>query len=179
MEVLNIMHYFMYTIVSDKGDSGVRVDYLLIKIDPHSSDTILIDYQGSPSTVTTSLTLLLKQWCLQHGSTLDGRIQCYYSMLNVRSKACVLVNERIEYVCYFPTKSLSAMDCMLINYRRVAHISKVNEHQSKIIFNNGVEFVIDCSYRIVKKQYDRCRNFLDKIHVLKRQYVIMEQVLSH
>ena len=55
----------------------------------------------------------------------------------------------------FPTTSPYASDCCWISLKRVYNIYKIDNYNTKIVFDNKEEIIVPCSFRSVENQLSR------------------------
>ena len=65
------------------------------------------------------------------------------------------VIEDSDNLIVFPTTSPSSDDCAWISLKRVKKIEKLEFNNTKIIFDNDREIVVNCSYRSIENQLSR------------------------
>ena len=99
----------------------------------------------------------LKQWCLQHGSTFEGRKDAAMYILKCRQKVPILISEKTRDLI-FPTSSYLNNTCIWINYK---YIKNVNVHPNGVIvqFCDDREYVIPISMRSMKRSINLCKKY--------------------
>lgn len=98
----------------------------------------------------------LDRLCRRYGSTYEGRRQAACSFLHIRQKAPIVIHESLVL---FPTVSQDDPMCVWINYCLVKKVEELT-HQTKVIFMNGVELIVDLEYRSILKQMRRCEHYM-------------------
>jgi competence protein ComK len=66
-----------------------------------------------------------------------------------------IVIEDTDNLIVFPTTSPSSDECCWISLKRVKKIEKIDNYNTKIIFDNNKEIIVECSYRILENQLSR------------------------
>lgn len=97
---------------------------------------------------------IMEDSCRYFGSTYDGRKNGARDILGADYKVPIVIEDANNLIA-FPTISPTASDCVWISLKRVKKIEKVDSFNTKIIFDNNVEIVVDCSYRIIENQLSR------------------------
>ena len=99
---------------------------------------------------------------LCYGSSLEGRFEAfeYYTGVN-RRKGIIISNSQKIYL--IATKNLKSKNVVLINYnheyqttnsinRLVKSYHKYDAYKTLLVFDNGLEYIINTDYRIIKRQ---------------------------
>lgn len=97
---------------------------------------------------------IMEESCKYFGSTYDGRKNGAKDMLGAEYKVPIVVEDSNNLIV-FPTTSPSSAECVWISLRRVKKIEKVSLHHTKVIFDNNVEILVDCSFRTMENQLSR------------------------
>lgn len=121
--------------------------------------TILILEDGTIQTNTTKPKNLLKQWCYEAGSSLEGRITCFKQKMHSVQKPIILIRLNSPLV-YMPTVSMTRSDCLYLRYDSIIKVSKVNEDYSEILFEKGIRYRVQLDIRILRFQLKRCQHYL-------------------
>ena len=78
------------------------------------------------------------------------------SLLSVAEKIIpTSIIEDTSNMVVFPTTSPLSKDCAWISLNRVKKFEKIDSNNTKIIFDNNKEIIIDCSYRSIENQISR------------------------
>ena len=75
-------------------------------------------------------------------------------MLGAEYKVPIVVEDS-DNLIVFPTSSPTADDCMWISLKRVKKIEKIDNNHTKVIFDNNIELIVNCSYRSMENQLSR------------------------
>ena len=97
---------------------------------------------------------IMEDSCMYFGSTYEGRKQGAKKILNAEYKIPIVVEDSNNLIV-FPTTSPYSDDCCWISLKRVKNIEKIDANNTKIIFDNNREIIIDCSYRSLENQISR------------------------
>ena len=97
---------------------------------------------------------IMEDSCMYFGSTYEGRKQGAKKILNAEYKIPIIVEDSNNLIV-FPTTSPYSDDCCWISLKRVKNIEKIDANNTKIIFDNNKEIIIDCSYRSLENQISR------------------------
>lgn len=97
---------------------------------------------------------LIRQACLEGGSTYEGRRAAVMHQTGARHKVPIPINP-LEEIYAFPTHSAKQFNCNWIFYKHVKRIIRNDRTQSFIVFQNGLEVTVDVSHYILEKQMYR------------------------
>ena len=97
---------------------------------------------------------IMEESCKYFGSTFDGRKNGAKAILGAEYKIPILVEDSNNLIL-FPTNSPYVDDCVWISLKRIKNFEKLDSISTKIIFDNGVELIVDNSYRTIENQVSR------------------------
>ena len=97
---------------------------------------------------------IMEDSCKYFGSTYEGRKNGAKDILGVEYKVPIVVEDSSNLII-FPTTSPSADDCAWISLKHVSKILKIDSNNTKIVFNNGTEIIVNCSFRSIENQISR------------------------
>lgn len=97
---------------------------------------------------------IMEESCKYFGSTYEGRKEGSKNILNAEYKLPIVVEDSNNLIV-FPTMSPLSTECCWISLKRVKKIEKIDSNNTKIIFDNNREIIVDCSYRIIENQLSR------------------------
>lgn len=97
---------------------------------------------------------IMENSCKYFGSTYEGRKNGAKDILGAEYKVPIVVEDSNNLIV-FPTTSPAAEDCCWISLKRVKKIEKIDSNNTKIIFDNNCEIIVDCSYRTIENQLSR------------------------
>lgn len=105
---------------------------------------------------------LFEKGCIKYGSDYLGRLVSFSKLLDVKQKACPLVDKETSTI-YMPTHAIDSDECIWINFSKIKFIIPYDYMQTKIIFEGDFEYIINVDIRIIRKQIDRCYEYLSLI----------------
>ncbi len=97
---------------------------------------------------------IMEDSCKYFGSTYEGRKDGAKEMLGAEYKVPIVVEDSSNLIV-FPTTSPLSDDCVWISLKRVEKIEKIDANNTKIIFDNKTEIIVDSSYRTIENQLSR------------------------
>lgn len=97
---------------------------------------------------------IMEESCKFFGSTYEGRKDGAKEILGAEYKVPIVVEDS-DNLIVFPTTSPYADDCVWISLKRVRKIEKIDYNNTKIIFDNNQEIIVDCSFRTIENQLSR------------------------
>ena len=97
---------------------------------------------------------IMEDSCKYFGSTYEGRKDGAREMLGAEYKVPIVIEDSSNLIV-FPTTSPLSEDCVWISLKRVEKIEKIDANNTKIIFDNKKEIIVDSSYRTIENQLSR------------------------
>ena len=97
---------------------------------------------------------IMEESCKYFGSTYEGRKDGAKEMLGAEYKVPIVIEDSSNLIV-FPTTSPLSEDCVWISLKRVEKIEKIDSNNTKIIFDNKTEIIVDSSYRSIENQLSR------------------------
>lgn len=97
---------------------------------------------------------IMEESCKYFGSTYEGRKNGAREMLGAEYKVPIIVEDSNNTI-FFPTTSPQAEDCVWVALKRVEKLEKIDSNNTKIIFDNNKEIIVDSSYRTIENQLSR------------------------
>jgi competence protein ComK len=97
---------------------------------------------------------IMEESCKYFGSTYEGRKDGAKEMLGAEYKVPIVIEDSSNLIV-FPTTSPLSEDCVWISLKRVEKIEKIDSNNTKIIFDNKTEIIVDSSYRTIENQLSR------------------------
>ena len=97
---------------------------------------------------------IMEDSCKYFGSTYEGRKNGARNILGAEYKVPIVVEDENNLIV-FPTTSPLAEDCVWISLKRVKKIERVEYDNTKVIFDNNREIIVNCSYRTMENQLSR------------------------
>ena len=106
-----------------------------------TNETYLID---------KSVLEIIDHSCKYFGSSYKGRNEGTKTMIGIKYKTPILIEES-NNIIFFPTCSTRLDDCMWISLNNIKNYIKFKRN-SKIIFKNDYELILDISYGSLENQ---------------------------
>ena len=97
---------------------------------------------------------VIERSCEYFGSTYEGRRNGAKEILGAEYKVPIVVEDSNNLII-FPTTSPLSNDCAWISLKRVKNIEKIDQNNTKIIFDNEKEIIVNCSFRTIENQLSR------------------------
>ena len=97
---------------------------------------------------------IMEESCKYFGSTYEGRKDGAKEILGAEYKVPIIIEDSSNLIV-FPTTSPLSEDCVWISLKRVEKIEKIDVNNTKIIFDNKKEIIVDSSYRTIENQLSR------------------------
>ena len=97
---------------------------------------------------------IMEESCKYFGSTYEGRKDSAKEILGAEYKVPIVVEDS-ENLVVFPTTSPSSSECIWISLKRVKKFEKIDACSTRIMFDNGKEIIVPCSYRSIENQISR------------------------
>lgn len=97
---------------------------------------------------------IMEESCRYFGSTFEGRKDSARDILGAEYKVPIIVEDTNNLVV-FPTTSPHSDDCVWISLKRLKKFEKIDACNTKILFDNGKEIIVPCSYRSIENQVSR------------------------
>ena len=125
-----------------------------LAIVPNDSNTSLVLEDEESYVIPKTPFQIMENSCRYFGSTYEGRKNGARDILGAEYKVPIVVEDSNNLIV-FPTTSPLAEDCVWISLKRVKKKEKIDYNNTKIIFDNNKELLLDCSYRTVENQLSR------------------------
>lgn len=97
---------------------------------------------------------IMEDSCRYFGSSYDGRKVGSKEILGAEYKVPIVVEDSNNLIA-FPTTSPYSDDCYWISLKRVKNIYKIDNNNTKIVFDNDKEIIVPCSFRSIENQLSR------------------------
>ena len=94
--------------------------------------------------------IILLQYCINNGSTFEGRLKSTEFLTGYKYKAPILLKENTKWV-YFPTNSSRLKTCSWLNLANIKSFYRV-DNGVRVIFTNNVSIILNVSYFIFNNQ---------------------------
>lgn len=99
---------------------------------------------------------LIQSWCMDYGSTVEGRTEVIKRRIYAPYKTPVYIHSNLFL---FPTQSCSHKEALWFNYYAIQSVFP-RDYGCAVCFNK-ITLLCKESYRTVKKQYQRCQDYDD------------------
>ncbi|MBQ6497627.1 MAG: competence protein ComK [Bacilli bacterium] len=97
---------------------------------------------------------IMEESCKYFGSTYEGRKNGARNILGAEYKVPIVIEDSNNLIV-FPTTSPQSEDCVWISLKRVKRIEKMDYNNTKVIFDNDKEIIVNCSYYTIENQLSR------------------------
>jgi competence protein ComK len=121
---------------------------------PNEKNSSLVYEDDERYIINKSPFSIMEDSCKYFGSTYEGRKNGAKDILGAEYKVPIVVEDSSNLIV-FPTTSPSAEDCAWISLKHVRKIIKIDSCNTKILFNNGTEIIVNCSFRSIENQISR------------------------
>ena len=121
---------------------------------PNEGETSLVLEDNERYIVDDKPIHIMEESCKYFGSSYEGRKEGSRSILGAEYKVPIVIEDSTNLIA-FPTTSPFAEDCCWISLKRVDNIYKIDNYNTKIVFDNNEEIVVPCSFRSVENQLSR------------------------
>ncbi len=125
-----------------------------LAIVPNTTESSLVYEDDERYVIPKTPFSIMEDSCKYFGSTYEGRKNGARDILGAEYKVPIVVEDSSNLII-FPTTSPSSEDCAWISLRRVCKIEKIDRDHTKIIFDNGKDIIVECSYRMIENQLSR------------------------
>lgn len=115
--------------------------------------------------INQSVKEVINHSCKYFGSSYLGRYEGTKAIIGITYKSPILIEET-NYIIFFPTCSVRNKNCNWISLNKIKDYKKYN-HNSKIIFKNNLELVLDISIGSLENQILRSTLLESKIRKRK------------
>lgn len=125
-----------------------------LAIVPNEKDSSLVYEDDDRYIIEQKPFKIMEESCKYFGSTYEGRKDSAKEILGAEYKVPIVVEDSDNLVV-FPTTSPFSDDCVWISLKRVKRFEKIDACNTKILFDNGKEIIVPCSYRSIENQVSR------------------------
>ena len=125
-----------------------------LAIVPNEKNSSLIYEDNERYIINQTPFSIMEDSCKYFGSTYEGRKEGAKEILGAEYKVPIVI-EDANNIIVFPTTSPLSDDCAWISLVHVKNIMKIDKNHTKIIFNNGTEIIVNCSFRSIENQLSR------------------------
>lgn len=125
-----------------------------LAIVPNEKDSSLVYEDEERYIIDDNPFKIMEESCKYFGSTYEGRKDSAKEILGAEYKVPIIVEDS-ENLVVFPTTSPYSDECVWISLKRVKNFEKIDACNTKIIFDNGKEIIVPCSFRSIENQISR------------------------
>ena len=125
-----------------------------LAIVPNEGDSSIVYEDETNYIISERPFKIMEDSCKYFGSTYEGRKNGARDILGAEYKVPIVVEDENNLIV-FPTTSPLADDCVWISLKRVKKIERVEYDNTKVIFDNNREIIVNCSYRTMENQLSR------------------------
>ncbi len=125
-----------------------------LAIVPNDDESSLVYEDNERYIVQNKPFQIMEDSCIYFGSSYKGRKEGSKAILGAEYKVPIIVEDTNNIIA-FPTTSPYASDCCWISLSRIYNIYKIDNFNTKIVFDNGEEIIVPCSFRSVENQMSR------------------------
>lgn len=121
---------------------------------PNGKDSSLIYEDESRYIIEDTPMAIMEDSCKYFGSSYDGRKNGAKDILGAEYKVPIVIEDS-NNIIVFPTSSPRAEDCAWISFSRIDNFYRIDDTNTKIVFDNGKEIIVPCSFRSIENQISR------------------------
>jgi len=121
---------------------------------PNGNESSLIYEDESRYIIDNSPMHIMEESCKYFGSSYEGRKDGAKNILGAEYKIPIIIEDS-NNIIVFPTTSPRSDDCAWISFGRVETFYKIDDNNTKIVFDNGKEIIVPCSFRSIENQVSR------------------------
>lgn len=125
-----------------------------LAIVPNENESSLVYEDDDRYIIDQTPFKIMEESCKYFGSTYAGRKDSARSILGAEYKVPIIVEDS-DNLIVFPTTSPQSTDCTWVSLKRIKSFVKIDSNNTKIIFDNGKEIIVPCSYRTIENQVSR------------------------
>ena len=125
-----------------------------LAIVPNEGETSLVLEDEDHYIVEETPFQIMDESCRYFGSSYNGRKEGAKNILGADYKVPIVVEDSSNLIA-FPTSSPLSEDCIWISLNRVQNIIKVDNYNTKVLFDNNIEIIVPCSFRSIENQLSR------------------------
>jgi competence protein ComK len=115
--------------------------------------TVLLDFSGKEIFSEKPMLNIIKEACMENGSSYDGRIKAVRHVLPYHRKTPLMIS-REQNIYAFPTMSPEHYECIWLFHLHIQEFTAMN-HKTLIHFKNGCSLKVDSSLEVLTKQRER------------------------
>ena len=121
---------------------------------PNDEKTSLVLEDDDRYLVNDTTFHIMEDSCRYFGSSYEGRKIGARDILGAEYKVPIVIEDSSNLIA-FPTTSPNSSDCIWISLKRIQNIYKIDNYNTKVVFDNNKEIIVPCSFRSVENQLSR------------------------
>ena len=121
---------------------------------PNDENTSLVLEDEERYMVNDNTFHIMEDSCRYFGSSYEGRKIGAKDILGAEYKVPIVIEDSSNLIA-FPTTSPYSDDCVWISLKRIKNIYKIDNYNTKVVFDNDKEIIVPCSFRSVENQLSR------------------------
>ena len=125
-----------------------------LAIVPNDEESSLVLEDNERYIIQNTPFQIMEESCRYFGSSYQGRKDGAKAILGAEYKVPIVIEDSSNLIA-FPTTSPFASDCCWISLNRVYNIYKIDNFNTRIVFDNSEEIIVPCSFRSVENQMSR------------------------
>lgn len=141
---------------------------LALRYDPKEKQTELFFESGRSTREKGRPEGILNRWCIQCGSTMQGRIDAVKAVTGIRSKVPLVIGDQGSVIFFPILSSRSTADNYWINDSMLVTMKADQRIACDLYFAEGTVLTVPFDIRILKRQRNNCRTIRETFRTLKR-----------
>ena len=125
-----------------------------LAIVPQENERSLVYEDNESYVIDQSPFSIIEESCKYFGSTYEGRKNGARNILGAEYKVPIVIEDSNNLIV-FPTTSPQSDDCVWISLKRVKKIENMDFNNTKVVFDNDREIIVNCSYYTMENQLSR------------------------
>lgn len=104
---------------------------------------------------------LINSWCLQYGSSYEGRKSACQKFCGIHQKVPILLSEKTKDIL-FPLSDIRKDGCIWLNQRAILSVKR-KQGKVYLMFEDGTSITMDKDIRVIKRQQAICKKFINSL----------------
>ena len=140
-------------------------DLLLLYYDSANCCTIAVHFDGTISALPDKPVKWLRRWCVEAGSSLEGRLDGYRKKMGIIQKPALYIGGYPPQI-FIPTVSMERDDCLYLRADRIRKIMS-DDGIAVVCFDTGVVYRLPVCARSLRQQRNRSLQYLEMLSGLR------------
>ena len=140
-------------------------DLLILYYASQNRCTIAIEADGTIHTLPEKPVKWLRRWCVEAGSSLEGRLEGYRKKMGIVQKPALYIGGYPPLI-FIPTVSMERDDCLYLRADRIRKITSV-DGMAVVCFDTGVVYRLPVCARSLRQQRNRSLQYLEMLSGLR------------